>query len=194
MNYYSLLFDANHGYWQVEIEISDRDKTAISSSHGLYRFSCLPLGFYNASGTFQQAMNVILSPVKCKISLVYFWKTLSLFWEVQTNTWRMFALYCRYRPEQASCWTWRSASSSQRKLTPSKCETSWSIRVSFSNLGCNTRLGTTTNGNGSHFWVYAMSNDVSVPFLLESMPYLTQSWKWRNLNIPIICVLRKWTS
>lgn len=28
--------DANSGYWQVEIEESDRDKTAFTSHHGLY--------------------------------------------------------------------------------------------------------------------------------------------------------------
>lgn len=63
--------DANGSYWQIEIEKSDRDKTAFTSPHGLYRFIRMPFGLRNAPGTFQRTMDVILSTVKWQFALVY---------------------------------------------------------------------------------------------------------------------------
>lgn len=40
--------DASGGYWQVEIDKHDRDKTAFTSHHGHYRFIHTPFGLYNA--------------------------------------------------------------------------------------------------------------------------------------------------
>ena len=63
--------DANCGYWQIEIEENDRNKTAFTSHQGLYRFKRMPFGLRNAPGTFQRAADVILSKVKWKTALVY---------------------------------------------------------------------------------------------------------------------------
>ena len=63
--------DANSGYWQVEIDPKDRDKTAFTSHHGLYRFIRMPFGLKNAPATFQRAIDVILSSVKWQFALVY---------------------------------------------------------------------------------------------------------------------------
>lgn len=54
----------NRGYWQVKIEGTDDDKTALTSHDGLYRFSWKLFGLRNALQTFQQTMEVILSPAK----------------------------------------------------------------------------------------------------------------------------------
>lgn len=56
--------DANFGYWQVDIEEADRDKTSITSHHGLYRFLRMPFGLKNFPGTFQMSIGVILSDVR----------------------------------------------------------------------------------------------------------------------------------
>lgn len=44
--------DANSGYWKIEIDPRDRDKTTFTSHHGLYRFVRMPLGLKNAPETF----------------------------------------------------------------------------------------------------------------------------------------------
>lgn len=63
--------DANCGYWQIEIDENDRDKTAFVSHQGLYRFKRMPFGLRNAPGTFQRAADVILAKVKWTTALVY---------------------------------------------------------------------------------------------------------------------------
>lgn len=37
--------DANSGYWQMESDPRDRDKTAFTLNHGLYRFTLMPFCF-----------------------------------------------------------------------------------------------------------------------------------------------------
>lgn len=52
--------DRNSGYWDVEIENEDWDKTAYASIHGLYRFVRMPIVSRNALSSFQRTMNVAL--------------------------------------------------------------------------------------------------------------------------------------
>ena len=40
--------DCNVGYWQIEIEEEDKDKTAFVTHHGLFRFKRMPFGLRNA--------------------------------------------------------------------------------------------------------------------------------------------------
>jgi hypothetical protein len=53
--------DCNSGYWQIPVEPADRDKTTFTSHYGIYRFIRLPFGLRNAPGTFQRAVDIILS-------------------------------------------------------------------------------------------------------------------------------------
>lgn len=64
-------FDANNWYWQVEIDEKQRDKTAFTTQHGLYRFIRMSFVFRNAPGTFQRKMDGILSSVNWQFALVY---------------------------------------------------------------------------------------------------------------------------
>ena len=63
--------DCNSGYWQIEIDEADRDKTTFTSHCGLYRFVQMPFGLQDAPATFQRAVDIILSRVKGQHALVY---------------------------------------------------------------------------------------------------------------------------
>lgn len=65
------LWTQNSGYWHVEIVQQNRCKTAFTSHHRLFRFTLMPFGLNNPSGTFQRTMNVLLTKVKLQSALVY---------------------------------------------------------------------------------------------------------------------------
>ena len=53
--------DLSSGYWQVEVEPEDRQKTAFTTRAVLYEFQVMPFGLCNALATFQRLMQRILS-------------------------------------------------------------------------------------------------------------------------------------
>lgn len=63
--------DLNKGYWQIEVEEEDKEKTAFVTQDGLYEFNRMPFGLSNAPATFQRTMDVILSGLKWNQCLVY---------------------------------------------------------------------------------------------------------------------------
>lgn len=48
-----------------------RYKTPLECHDGLFRFTGIPFGLKNAPGTFNRAIDMLLSPVRCKYALVY---------------------------------------------------------------------------------------------------------------------------
>lgn len=62
---------ASNGYWQVEIDDVDTDKTAFASDHGLIRFTWMRFELKNATGTFQRDMYEMFAPVKWQAALIF---------------------------------------------------------------------------------------------------------------------------
>ena len=63
--------DLASGYWQVGLSEEAKEKTAFTTSQGLYQFKVLPFGLCNAPSTFERLMDRILQGLRWQILLVY---------------------------------------------------------------------------------------------------------------------------
>ena len=63
--------DLASGYWQVEMDAADREKTAFVTQGGLYKFRVLPFGLANAPATFERLMERVLPGIAWSECLVY---------------------------------------------------------------------------------------------------------------------------
>ena len=63
--------DLISGYWQVEVDPEDQDKTAFCTPNGLFEFKVMPFGLCNAPATFQRLMDMVLAGVQWSSCLVY---------------------------------------------------------------------------------------------------------------------------
>jgi hypothetical protein len=68
--YFSTL-DATCGYWQIDVNGPDREKTAFTSHKELYQFKLMPFGLMTAPATFQRAIDIVLSSVRFQCALTY---------------------------------------------------------------------------------------------------------------------------
>ncbi|UYV84807.1 K02A2.6-like [Cordylochernes scorpioides] len=67
--YFSAI-DLKSGYWQVEVEEKDKEKTAFTTAHGLYEFNVMPFGLCNAPATFEMNMENMLGILDGKFAYV----------------------------------------------------------------------------------------------------------------------------
>ena len=63
--------DLAQGYFQVEMEERDKEKTAFSTHVGHYHFNVLPFGLCNSCSTFQRLMKFTLRGIGLHRVLVY---------------------------------------------------------------------------------------------------------------------------
>jgi hypothetical protein len=64
--------DLASGYWQVEMDPADREKTAFLTKQGLFHFNVMPFGLSTAPATFIRLMNEVFSDMMWKSVLIYF--------------------------------------------------------------------------------------------------------------------------
>ncbi|UYV82112.1 K02A2.6-like [Cordylochernes scorpioides] len=63
--------DLKSGYWQIEVDEADREKTAFVTPDGLFEFRVMPFGLCNAPATFERIMDNLLRGLKWTICLCY---------------------------------------------------------------------------------------------------------------------------
>ena len=63
--------DLFSGYWQVELEEKDKEKTAFCTPDGLFEFNVMPFGLCNTPATFQHLMDMVLAGLQWTDCLVY---------------------------------------------------------------------------------------------------------------------------
>ncbi|GBO25478.1 Transposon Ty3-I Gag-Pol polyprotein [Araneus ventricosus] len=65
------MMDLKSGYWQVELDDKDKEKTAFVTPDGLFEFKVMPFGLCNAPATFERMMDSVLRGLKWNICLCY---------------------------------------------------------------------------------------------------------------------------
>uniref|UniRef100_A0A1X7TFY0 Reverse transcriptase domain-containing protein n=1 Tax=Amphimedon queenslandica TaxID=400682 RepID=A0A1X7TFY0_AMPQE len=101
--------DLLSGYWQVEVEEEDREKTAFCTKEGLFHFNVMPFGLCNAPATFQRLMDMLLAGLLWEACLVYIDDVIIMGKDFPSHLSNIAAVFTRLR-------------NAGLKVKPSKCE------------------------------------------------------------------------
>lgn len=63
--------DLQSGYWQVEMDCQDKEKTAFTNGSGLWQFNVMPFGLCNAPATFERVMDEVFQELSWRTALIY---------------------------------------------------------------------------------------------------------------------------
>ncbi|UYV77489.1 K02A2.6-like [Cordylochernes scorpioides] len=63
--------DMKSGYWKIEVDEANREKTAFVTPDGLFEFKVIPFGLCNAPATFERIIDNLLRGLKWTICLCY---------------------------------------------------------------------------------------------------------------------------
>ena len=108
-SWYSTL-DLLSGFWQVEVDPADREKTAFTiGGGGLYQFVTMPFGLCNAPATFQRLMEKVLKGMQWEIAVLYIDDVIVFSETVEEHLDRLGRVFGRLRKAGL-------------KLKPSKCK------------------------------------------------------------------------
>ena len=105
--YYSTL-DMTSGYWQVQVDPSDREKTAFCTGQSFFEFQVMPFGLCNAPSTYQRLMDRILSGLQWETCMVYLDDVVIYSKTVEEHFSRLREIFNRFR-------------NAKLKLKPGKC-------------------------------------------------------------------------
>lgn len=108
--YFSKL-DLKSGYWQVELEEEDKEKTAFQVGGGLGFYECnrMPFGLCNAPATFQRLMERCMGDLNLRDCLIYLDDIIIFSHDVDSHLERLDAVFQRLADYNL-------------KIKPSKCE------------------------------------------------------------------------
>ena len=100
--------DLASGYWQVEVNPANREKTAFATPDGLYQFRVMPFRLCNAPGTFQRLMERVLQGLYWSSCLVYLDDIIVYGKTIEEHLTRLAEVFTRFREANL-------------KIKPSKC-------------------------------------------------------------------------
>src|SRR5579885_3643982 len=63
--------DLASGYWQIEMDPFDKEKTAFITDYRVYEFNVMPFGLTNAPATFQKTINKVFSRIIRDYIVIY---------------------------------------------------------------------------------------------------------------------------
>ena len=81
-----LELDLRSGYWQVEVDPGDQEKTAFCTPVGLLEFNVMPFGLCNALAIFQRLMDSVLAGLHWTDCLLYIDDIVANCWKVIWRT------------------------------------------------------------------------------------------------------------
>ena len=63
--------DLQSGYWQIEMDPKNREKTAFCSMGGLFEFQVMPFGLCNVPSTFERLIDKVFHGLNHEVCLIY---------------------------------------------------------------------------------------------------------------------------